>query len=409
MNKMDKTIMKKSRMKMKMPSKILKLRLKMKMINDQDEDEDLQELVGAFVQFMRAGKKMRSKSKGWKKSPKGKRKGKNSSSSSGPTRTNAAGKKTGKCLDCGKYGHRKGDSECEHVKSGKTKPFRPHGANVLTQHYRLDADDEEEGKHDQDLRDAIMNSVNEVHGASTEGQTCVVSSLTAASSTDPSSSQHQLMDKATGATETSNSPPGRWRRAQAKRVREERTEKAAWEEQFEEKVYKMAEESVKRQLHDVKRQPRPAPPPLPASVPKTNTAEPINPIKRARKLRIRGEDVNSTFSPSDSDENPWANLPAWTPPPAAPPRVADDFAPPLPKKPWQPPQPPPTKAPPPTKVPPPTKAPPPMKAPPTRPSSINVVKKTWTRTTTSRHLLRHSGIQHHRHHQGLSSTPKVDT
>ena len=29
MNKMDKTIMKKSRMKMKMPSKILKLRLKM--------------------------------------------------------------------------------------------------------------------------------------------------------------------------------------------------------------------------------------------------------------------------------------------------------------------------------------------------------------------------------------------
>ena len=71
---------------------------------------------------------MRSKSKGWKK-PKGKGKGK-SSSSTGPSGTNAAGKKTGKCLDCGKYGHWKGDQECEHVKSGKTKPFRPHGANA---------------------------------------------------------------------------------------------------------------------------------------------------------------------------------------------------------------------------------------------------------------------------------------
>ena len=37
--------------------------------DDQDEDEDLLELSGAFVQFMRAGKKMSSKSKGWKKPP----------------------------------------------------------------------------------------------------------------------------------------------------------------------------------------------------------------------------------------------------------------------------------------------------------------------------------------------------
>ena len=102
--------------------------------DDQDEHEVLQELFGAFVQFTRAGKKMRSKSKGLKKPPKGKGKGKHSSAGSGPSGTNAAGKKTGKHLDCGKYGHWKGDPECEHVKSGKTKPFRPHGANVITQH-----------------------------------------------------------------------------------------------------------------------------------------------------------------------------------------------------------------------------------------------------------------------------------
>ena len=179
---------------------------------------------------MRAGKKMRSKTKGWKKSPKGKGKGK--SHGSGPSSTNVAAKKTGKCLECGKYGHWKGDPECENVKSGKTTPFRPHGANAITQHFHLDADDEDEDDHDQDLRDAIRNSLNEVHGASTEEQTCVISSLTSASSTDPNGSQHQSMNKATGATETSTSPPGRWRRAKAKRVREERTEKAAWEEEF---------------------------------------------------------------------------------------------------------------------------------------------------------------------------------
>ena len=70
------------------------------------------------------------------------------------------------------------------MKSGKTKPFRPHGANVITQHYRLDADDDNEDGHDQDLREAIMNSLNEVSGASPEEQTCVVSSLAAAGSND---------------------------------------------------------------------------------------------------------------------------------------------------------------------------------------------------------------------------------
>ena len=38
--------------------------------DEQDDDDDLQELFGAFVQFTRAGKKMRSKTKGWRKPPK---------------------------------------------------------------------------------------------------------------------------------------------------------------------------------------------------------------------------------------------------------------------------------------------------------------------------------------------------
>ena len=83
------------------------------------------------------------------------------------------------------------------------------------------------------------------------------------------------MDNATGDTE---SLPGRWRRARAKRVREERTEKATREEQFEAKLHKMAEESIKRQLREVKRQPRSAPPPLPAVVLQMNTAESVKPV-----------------------------------------------------------------------------------------------------------------------------------
>ena len=122
------------------------------------------------------------------------------------------------------------------MKSGKTKPFRPHGDNVVTEHYRLDADDDDDEDHGQDLREAIMNPLNEVSGASEE-QTCVVSSLTAAGSKDAGGSQHETFEKATAATATSSStdPPGRWRRARAKLGRKEinkineRTEKATWE------------------------------------------------------------------------------------------------------------------------------------------------------------------------------------
>ena len=72
-----------------------------------------------------------------------------------------------------------------------------------------------------------MNSLSEVKGAFSEKQTCVVSSLTPASSTDSGDSDHEFINKATPATGSTTSPLGRWRRAQAKRVREERPKKAA--------------------------------------------------------------------------------------------------------------------------------------------------------------------------------------
>ena len=212
-----------------------------------------------------------------------------------------------------------------------------------------------------------MNSLSEINGASSEDHTCVVSSLTAASSTDPAGSQHEIINKATAATGTTASTPGRWRRAQAKRVREEqkRPEKALWEEEFEAKLFKMAEDSVKKKMQEVRQQ-SPAPPPIPTIKPEVNNKEHAYPKKKA-KLRIHGKDDNSTFSPSDSDENPWANLPLpeWRPPPVAPPRVVTEFIPPLTKEKYVPPPPPlPMKAPPMIKMPPPVKVPPPMKAPP---------------------------------------------
>ena len=134
-----------------------------------------------------------------------------------------------------------------------------------------------------------MNSLSEVNGASSEEQTCAVSSLTAASSTDPGGSQHEIMNKATATTGTRTSTPGRWRRAQAKRVREERTEKAAWEEEFEAKLFKMAGDSVRKKMQEANRQPRPTPPPGPAIKPEVNIKKHANPKKKA-KLRIHGED-----------------------------------------------------------------------------------------------------------------------
>ena len=46
--------------------------------------------------------------------------------------------KTGKCLDCGQFGHWKGDPECSRLKSGQTSLFKKHGANVL--YFSIDDD-----------------------------------------------------------------------------------------------------------------------------------------------------------------------------------------------------------------------------------------------------------------------------
>jgi len=93
--------------------------------DDDDDQEQLEQLWETFIQFVKAGKKLRSKSKGWRPKGKGKGKGKGKSKNPGngmngmPSTSGAfnSGKKTGKCLDCGKFGHWKGDPECEHVKS----------------------------------------------------------------------------------------------------------------------------------------------------------------------------------------------------------------------------------------------------------------------------------------------------
>ena len=43
----------------------------------------------------------------------------------------------------------------------------------------------------------------------------------------------------------------------------ERQEKAEWEKVLEAKIVKMAEESVKKKMQEIRRQQRPAPPPIP--------------------------------------------------------------------------------------------------------------------------------------------------
>ena len=118
----------------------------------------------------------------------------------------------------------------------------------------------------------------------------------AASSTDSAGLQHEVMNKATAATGTTTSTPGRWHRAQAKRVREEqnRSEKAARDKEFEAKLFKMAEDSVKKKMQEVRQQ-RPAPPPTPTIKPEVSNKEHANPKKKAN-LRIHGEDDKSTFS-----------------------------------------------------------------------------------------------------------------
>ena len=81
-----------------------------------------------------------------------------------------------------------------------------------------------------------------------------------------------------------------------------------WDEEFHANLFKMAEVSVKKKTQEVNRQTRSAPPPISTIKPEMSIKEYANPKKKA-KLRIHGEDDKSIFSPSDSDENRWANLP----------------------------------------------------------------------------------------------------
>ena len=52
--------------------------------------------------------------------------------------------KNSKCLDCGQFGHRKGDPECARIKSGQTPPLKKHGANVIYYSLTDDYDHDEE-------------------------------------------------------------------------------------------------------------------------------------------------------------------------------------------------------------------------------------------------------------------------
>ena len=110
-----------------------------------DIDEDNEQLWGVCCQGLRAGKKLKSASKGWKK-PTGRGRGGHGwpSSSSSSNIANVKKEKTGKCLDCGQFGFWKGDPECARVKSGQTPRFKKHGANVIYYSLTDDYDHDEE-------------------------------------------------------------------------------------------------------------------------------------------------------------------------------------------------------------------------------------------------------------------------
>ena len=92
-----------------------------------------EQLWGIFYQGLKAGKKLKSASKGWKK-PTGRGRVGNgrppSSSSSNVTQVKK--EKTGKCLDCGQFGHWKGDAECSRVKFGQRPLFKKNAPTSCT-------------------------------------------------------------------------------------------------------------------------------------------------------------------------------------------------------------------------------------------------------------------------------------
>ena len=80
----------------------------------------------------------------------------------------------------------------------------------------------------------------------------------------------------------------------------DRPEKAEWEKVLEAKIAKMAEKNMAKKMQEIRGQQRPAPPPIPTIKHEEKIKEHANPKKKA-KLRMHGEDDNSTFWPSDSD------------------------------------------------------------------------------------------------------------
>ena len=109
-----------------------------------DIDEDDEQLWEIFYQGLKAGKKPKSASKGWKKPAGRGRGGHRPSSSSSSNVTQVTKEKTGKCFDCGQFGHWKGDPECARVQSGHTPPFKKHGTNVIYYSLTNDYDHDEE-------------------------------------------------------------------------------------------------------------------------------------------------------------------------------------------------------------------------------------------------------------------------
>ena len=112
---------------------------------------------------MKAGKKLKSASKGWKKPGRPGRPSSSTASSSNTVKKTT--EKRGKCLDCGQLGQWKGDPECSRFKSGQTPLFKKHGVNVI--HYLLGKDDDDDDERtsitrlcDDGVIDWTANSIN---------------------------------------------------------------------------------------------------------------------------------------------------------------------------------------------------------------------------------------------------------
>ena len=127
-------------------------------------DTDYEQLQEILYQGMKAGKKLKSASKGWKKPGRPGRPSSSTASSSNTVKRTT--EETGKSLDCGQFGHWKGGPECSRTKSGLTPLSKKHGVNVI--HYLLDKDDDDDDDertsttrlYDDEVIDWTINSIN---------------------------------------------------------------------------------------------------------------------------------------------------------------------------------------------------------------------------------------------------------